>query len=116
MQDEPWYSVRCVFRHDDLSERAPGTVYEERLVLVRAASFEEALAKGEAEAREYADGFETTYIDYADVFHLSADNVGDGTEVFSLMRTSDLGDDEFVARYFDDGTQHSKTFDEPEQT
>ncbi len=81
---------------------------------VRRAS-RKALAKAEADASEYTDGIETTYLGFADVFHLSEEQLGDKTEVYSLMRTSDLADDAFISRYFNDGTEHSRAFEEPER-
>lgn len=48
--DEPWYSVRCLFAF----EAEHGTMYEERVTLWRASSFEEAIARAELEAAEYA--------------------------------------------------------------
>ena len=115
MQDEPWYGVKCIFRHDDLSGDRPGTVYEERVVVVRAETFEEALEKAEAEASDYVKGMDAVYLDYADVFHMSEERITEGTEVYSLMRTSDLDDDAFVTRYFDDGTQHSREIGAPNE-
>jgi len=113
MNDEPWYGAKCVFRHDDLQREEGSYVYEERVVLIRADSFDEAIAKAEQEAHTYAEEFDGIYLDFCGVYHLADNEVGDGCEVYSLMRTSDLEVDDFITRYFDDGTQHEGATGEP---
>ena len=87
-------------------------MYEERIVLVRAESAEEAIRFGEAEAQEYASANDVEYLGFIDTFHSFASELGAGTEVYSLMRTSPLDPEDFVTRYFDDGTQHSRSDDD----
>ncbi len=97
--DQPWYAVRCIFRH-------PLKTYEERITLWRATSFEDALERAETEAEAYAKENELEYTGYAQAFHLFAGAVEPGAEVYSMLRTSDLDPEEFVARFFDDGGGH----------
>lgn len=54
-QDLGWYSVRCVFR---CRTRRRWRIYEERINVWCAHSFEEAISKAEAEAAEYAKTWE----------------------------------------------------------
>jgi len=108
----PWYGAKCVFLHRDAPKQGEGQVFEERIVLIRAASAAEAIRLGEAEAEEYARQNEAEYLGFIDTFHIFSDEVGAGTEVYSLMRTSPLSSEEFVTKYYDDGTQHSGTADE----
>jgi len=57
--DAAWYSVKCVFRHPHLAEAlSTSTVegealYEERVVILRAESLDEAITLGEEEAKVY---------------------------------------------------------------
>ncbi|MBM0257324.1 hypothetical protein [Micromonospora sp. 4G55] len=98
--DGQWYAVRCVF-HDDAGEP---TVYEERITIWRAGSFDEAIALAEADAAGYTDGISFTYSGLAQAFRLF-DEPGHGAEVYSLMRDSDLPPGEYLARFFDTGDE-----------
>ena len=99
--DEPWYSARCLFVHENTpSEISPPRVYEERIILIRATSFEDAIAQAETEAREYAastDG--VRYLGHVDVFHLFDDELVSGTELYSVLRDGDPEPEEFVAAF-----------------
>jgi hypothetical protein len=62
------------------------------VVLLQAADFDDAIAKGEAEAQDYCRGIrDMTYTGYINVYRLFADTVGHGTEVFSLLRERVVG-------------------------
>src|SRR5882724_9356878 len=88
--EEPWYGAKCVFLHVNIAS-CPGQVYEERVVLVRANDFDEAIRLAEIEANNYAgDDEDCTFTGFMNVFHIYDKKIGDGTEVYSLMRTSDL--------------------------
>lgn len=105
MSDEPWYSAMCIFLHTGIKS-SHGQVYEERAILVRAESFDEALSRAEVMAEEYAKDVEgCSYTGFVNVFHLFDENVGDGAEIYSLMRTSDLSTDEYLDRFYDTGTE-----------
>jgi hypothetical protein len=107
MSAEPWYAAKCIFRHSGLQPERKGFVYEERVLIVRASDFPEAQAKAEAEARRYAaNGIE--YLGYIDVYHLPAETLEDGVEVYSLMRSSKLQPREYLNRFHDTGAEHSK--------
>jgi hypothetical protein len=94
---EPWFSVRCLFRHLPAS-------YEERITLWRAGTPDEAVTLAEADARDYAKGLEgAEYLGLAQAFHLFEAQVGDGTEIFSLVRDSDLAPDDYLDAFFDTG-------------
>lgn len=103
-KDGDWYSVRCVF---EVSRDGGTRTYEERITLWRAASFEDAIARAEAEAAQYATAHgagSTRYLQLAQAFRLS-DEPGDGAEVFSLMRDSPLKPTAYLDAYFDSGTE-----------
>lgn len=101
---EPWYAVRCLF-HFPWGD--PPGVYEERITLWRASSADEAIRRAEAEASEYIEGSDGRYVGLAQSYHLAVgDTVDDGSEVFSLMRDSSLGSDEYISQFFDTGSEH----------
>lgn len=113
MNEEPWYSARCVFRHAHLEAEAQEEgeagcqVFEERIILVRATSFEDAIRKAELEAEVYAkDGIQ--YLGLVQAFQLFDAKVTEGTEVFSLMRTSPLEESAYLNRFFDSGTERER--------
>lgn len=98
---EPWYAVRCVFRWKSPKAERPGClIYEERIVVVRAHSFEEAHERGEAEAQEYAADGDMELLEFSEVFHLFDRKITDRTEVFSKLRESPLSPDEYIERFF----------------
>ena len=98
--DEPWYSARSLFVHEHTpSDVLPARVYEERIVLLRAASFDDAIQLAENEAREYAARDEgRRYLGHVDVFHLFDDDIGSGTEVYSVLRVGTPDPDLFVEK------------------
>ena len=97
-----WYAVRCVFR----GTKEP-TFYEERVTLWRAGSFEDAIERAEAEAGEYTDVLSLRYLGLAQAYKL-ADEPGEGAEVFSLHRESDLDADAYLTAFFDTGTERQR--------
>ena len=104
--DEPWYAVRCLIRYPSEDAASEVGTYEERITLWRAASFEDAIERAEQEATRHAAALGATYVDLAQAFNLSArDTVGDGDEVFSLMRDSALPPGEYVALFFETGDE-----------
>lgn len=87
--------------------------YEERVTLWRADDFDEAIALAEEEASECAasvsdESSRTEYVGLAQSYWL-ADELGQGAEVFSLIRESALPVDEYLARFFSTGNEHQRT-------
>jgi hypothetical protein len=97
----PWFSVRCIF-----ALTYGEGVYEERVTLWRASSSDEALRLAEAEAADYADGL-GRYIGLAQSFEMLGDPEH-GAEIYSLIRTSDLDDDDYLTAFFDTGTERTR--------
>jgi hypothetical protein len=108
--DEPWYAVRCVISFDDNSTgEGPPLIYEERITLWRAQGFDEAIERAEAEAREYAEVLDASYTGLAQAFHLAVEGaVGDGDEIFSLMRRNELAPRDYLNRFFSTGQEHQR--------
>ncbi len=97
MDVEPWYSVHGIFRHR--AAHVDPSTYEERIILLRAHDFDDAIRRAEEEARGYTGSLEgVEYLECLDSYHLFEDVVGEGTEVFSLMRNSELGPREKLSR------------------
>ena len=98
-----WFSARSVIR---LERPGDGRVYEERITLWSAQSNDEAIARAERDAAEYASEVDGEALGMVQAFALS-DAPADGSEVYSLMRTSDLEPDAYLARHFDTGHEHT---------
>lgn len=106
----PWFSVRCIFRAragSRLIEDLPVGVslFEERITIWQAATFEDAIGMAEDEARRYAGDIEWDYLGLAQAYRL-VDPPGHGAEVYSLMRESRLTPSKYLDRFFDTGTEH----------
>ncbi|HTU74021.1 MAG TPA: hypothetical protein VMG38_10940 [Trebonia sp.] len=98
-----WYSVRCLFRWQGWA----GRPYEERITLWRARSLDDAIELAEGEAGEYADGENIEFLGFSQAYALSAESgIGAGTEVFSLLRDSDLPPRDYLDGFFGTGTEH----------
>ncbi|MCF7830821.1 DUF4288 domain-containing protein [Candidatus Gracilibacteria bacterium] len=108
---QEWYSVKCIFGiYGKKTDKIWG--YEERIILVRAKSFKEAVELAEKEARKYCEDYESNdkyfeYENFISVFHLFDGKICNFAEIYSLIRSSDLERDEFLDKYYDDGSEHS---------
>jgi hypothetical protein len=100
-----WYGVRCVFRWNSWAD----SPYEERITLWRADSLDAAIALAETEAAEYAAEHEFEYVNLAQAYRMDDDaEPTSGTEVFSLLRDSDLAPDEYLDTYFSTGSEYEE--------
>ena len=103
-----WFAAKCIFRHKKLSKDNVGYIYEERITLIESETNEWAIVKAENEASKYAASEQDCeYINYIDCFELSSDSIGDKSEIYSLMRSSNLELDEYISKYYQDGTEKS---------
>jgi len=76
-----------------------------------ASSAEQAIERAEAEAIEYAGAIEQspgTYLGLAQSYRLIG-TPSDGAEVFSLMRHSELGPDDYLDTFFDTGAERQRS-------
>lgn len=111
MESREWYSVKCIFEHNDLARGAEATVYEERVVVLQAASLTDAIERGEAEAQEYVTALGSDSVCYAgfiSAYSTGEDELADRMEVYSLMRETTLSREEFLTHYHDDGTERTQ--------
>ena len=97
METREWYGARSIYEVVGRGSEENGTrLFEERIVLVKASSFDSAIAEAEQEALAYAhktSGF--IYLGYVDVYKLVDEVISNKTEVYSLMRESALSPQEY---------------------
>ena len=96
---EPWYTVKCLFHHPDLNHPGDDFLYEERLTLWKAESFEEAHRMAEEEARRYASENNCVFVKSTDSFHLFEEEIVAGGEIYSTMRGSNLQPDAYFRTF-----------------
>ncbi len=102
MSEQPataWFSARTVYRHHGLH------TYEERVTLWHVTGFDAATAAAEQEAEEYCAALSgAEYLGLVQVYALvDATRPGHGSEVYSLMRDSELAPEAYLDRHFDTG-------------
>ncbi len=108
---EPWYGVRLLYRLTGTAKPS----YEERILIIRATSSASAIAEAEfISERDYED--ETVErLDYAmgfNIFDQSGPCLESGTEVFSLIRQSDLTTDQYIDRFHSTGEECCQDIEE----
>ncbi len=97
-----WYGVRCVFKIKNAD------VYEERITLWHAPTFDAAIDLAERDAEGYAQTLDMEYLGLCQAYSLPENNVQSGSEVFSLMRKSAEDPKSYVRHHFDTGTELQK--------
>ena len=109
--ESPWWGAKVLFQHTDLAERRGETVFEERVVLIRARTAEQAIERAEKVARAYVKDLDggCKYLGFLDVFHPWQTRIGSGSEIYSLMRTSRLSPKKYLDRFYDTGKERTTT-------
>ncbi len=98
-----WFGVKTLTRWETIGKPksvdenfdADATLIEERVVLIKARSFDEAIKKGEKEAKNnlseyknfYGQKVKQRYLEVCDAFELFDEPNENGVEVFSLIET-----------------------------
>lgn len=110
MEIREWYGARSVYELVGGGSQENGArLFEERVVLVKAGSFDEAIIEAEKEALAYAnEGSGFVYLGYVSVYKLTDEKVGNKTEVYSLMRESNLSPQKYLDGFFDTGHERTK--------
>ena len=99
---QQWYSVRSIFRLPGSSDGQRPPLFEERVVIFRAASPEEALEKGRAEAKRYSEGeTQPRMLAHIVVFSIWEDKLAEGEEVWSCLRQLDISDEQFLDQIYE---------------
>jgi hypothetical protein len=108
-----WFAVRCLFRKSRVPTTDPGGHgYEERITLWRASNIDEAIAKAETEALDYASIIKEApdeYLGLAQAYALGDSPDQEGAEVFSLIRDSTLDPERYLDAFFDTGQEHQRS-------
>ena len=104
------FAVRLVIELAARSIQTKKHLYEERITLWRADTFEGALKKAEIEARSYAKE-EQSVLSLAQAYELydPVSFEGESAEVFSLVRESDLAQEEYLTAFFDTGNERTQS-------
>lgn len=105
MIEEPWYAVKCLFLHKDLKKRNGMNNFEERILLVKANDFDDAIKKAEKEAIEYCADLDNTveYLNFCNAYHIGENTINDRTEIYSLITKSDLDKATYINTHYDTG-------------
>ena len=83
-------------------------LYEERITIWVADDIDEAIKLAEQEAESYADSIDAEYLGLAQGFSLFEKIESSGTEVYSLLRESNLEPEKYLDRFFDTGDEHQR--------
>jgi hypothetical protein len=94
------FAVRHVIAHSGM--------YEERITLWEASSEDAAIAHAEAESAEYAKSVKGECLGLFQSYRLS-DPPGQGREIFSLIRSSNLPSEQYLDAFFSTGSEHERT-------
>lgn len=100
----PWFGVRSVLL---AGVDGANSQYEERITVWQARDADEAIARAEQETVAYAADIDGTYLGLAQACRMDGDPA-DGSEVFSLIRTSSLGPAAYLSAFFDTGDEHQQ--------
>ncbi len=102
MSNEPWYAAQCIFLHADKGH-GPKQMYEERIVLLKADSFDDAIERAENEAEKYSRDLDgCKYLGFVNVFHIYDSKLAAGTEMFSRMEKSELKPKQYLDLHYPD--------------
>ena len=101
----PSYSVRSVIRWAPRPDQAKKFIYEERITAWNAESLDGAIELAEAEANAYAEdkGFEALDLFQGYWLFDEIDLIPQGSELFSLLRESNLDPEPYLDAFFDTG-------------
>lgn len=97
--------MRCLFRHADRDGMTKQNLYEERITIWRAPSFDKAVEMAEHDAEQYAEDVNAQYLGLAQAYHAYPKRLSSGSEVFSLMRESNHYPKRYLDTYFDNGDE-----------
>ena len=101
-----WFGVRCIFELDretrsDIDRRS----FEERVTIWRASGFDMAIELAEADAVDYATTLDAKYLGFAQAYKIEGSPM-QGSEVFSLIRQSELAPEQYLSAFFDTGREN----------
>ena len=119
MANEPeklLFGVRTLISSQEPDRAAGVRSFEERVVIIEAADFVEAITLGEAEANKYVSempaSWNSVLIDDVHAFEIAAEPIRPGDEVWSVIRCLRMTDNEF-RDYLSRGDEVRKLKSEP---
>jgi len=96
-----YYAVKCIFSVPPREELGK-YLYEERVLLWRAESFDEAFEMAKREAAEYESENEgVSFTGRSDAYEIVDDIIGHGSELWSLQRGSNFEPYYYVKTFID---------------
>lgn len=103
------YSCRTVYRHSFKENGLAKRAFEERIVLIQARDFQAALIQAEKEARQYSRQLKgCTYLGHVAACIIDDIPLKHGSEIYSLIRDSDLADKTYLRRFIETGTERQE--------
>lgn len=99
-----WYTAKGIFRHEPSAENAKPW-YEERIVLIKADSEEDAIKQAAQEARKYSKAAECQLVEIVEAWEIHDDKLIHGTEIFSSKNISTLGPSEYLEQFYPDAPE-----------
>lgn len=113
----PTYTVRMVIRWARRPDQEKKFLYEERITAWNTDSLEAAIDEAEKEAHEYAEeGSEVLDLFQGYWLFDKVNTIPQGTEVFSLLRESDLEPSDYLDSFFDTGTERQGVYKQAAET
>ena len=105
MKKDDYYAVRCLFSHPTRERIKNQNLYEERITIWEAQTWEEAYKMAELEAKNYAKEADAIFIEATDSFKLFDNKFNSGLEVWSTMRDSKVSNAEYISNYINTGKE-----------
>jgi len=108
----PTYSVRSIVQWSEHYDPKKKYIYEERITAWNVGSLNLAIEQAEEEAKDYAvrEGFTVLDLFQAHWMTDEVDSIPDGTELYSLLRDSDLDPSDYLDAFFDTGNERSSDY------
>ena len=99
-----WFGVKTLYSFKQSDKDLPDRIYEERIVLFNADSFDEAIRFAEEEASSFvARDQRYEFLNYADAYMMPEASPSAGTEIYSKMFRSELNEKDYIDLFYDRG-------------
>ncbi|MDB9741218.1 DUF4288 domain-containing protein [Akkermansiaceae bacterium] len=103
------YGAKTVTKFDRLKNDDGFSMFEERIVMLKALSQAHAIEAGEAEAISYAEKHQGEYLGWISIYEAreSEATFSEPQEIYSIMRPNNLGldDNDYLDRFYDTGEE-----------
>lgn len=99
MGKKVWHTAKGVFRHEPSAENMKPW-YEERIVLFKADSEEDAIKQAKQEAKKYSKKNECELIEIIEAYEVDDNKLSEGGELFSSKNISTLEPGQYIDRFY----------------